>query len=74
MAGRPLRLDAIIIIDAAGHELLVTDHLAPSWSRLAPIADRLGCAAELASVAGLLRDGGTPARQRRVAHRAAQAS
>ena len=40
-------LDAIIILDAASNERLVTDDLADLLERLAPVADRLGCAAEL---------------------------
>jgi carboxylate-amine ligase len=66
-------LDAIIILNAAGDEMLVTDHLRAELERLAPVAERLGCAAELASVETLLRDGGTPARQRRVAAHAVHA-
>ncbi|MDI3329661.1 MAG: glutamate--cysteine ligase [Micrococcus sp.] len=66
-------LDAIIILNAAGDEMLVTDHLRAELQRLAPVAERLGCAAELASVEHLLRDGGTPARQRRIAAHAVHA-
>ena len=40
-------LDAIIILDAACNERLVTDDLDDLLERLAPVADRLGCAAEL---------------------------
>ncbi|QCU77601.1 glutamate--cysteine ligase [Citricoccus sp. SGAir0253] len=67
-------LEAIIILDAAGDEMLVTEHLRSELERLAPVAERLGCAAELASVEDLMHDGGTPARQRRVAAHAAHAA
>ena len=40
-------LDAIVILDAASNERLVTDDLADLLERLAPVADRLGCDAEL---------------------------
>ncbi len=36
-------LDAIIILDAASNERLVTDDLADLLERLAPVAERLGC-------------------------------
>src|SRR5690606_17446002 len=60
-------LDAIIILNAAGDELLVTDHLRAELERLAPVAERLGCAAELASVWDIVAGGGAAAHQRRVA-------
>ncbi|HEY4615925.1 MAG TPA: glutamate-cysteine ligase family protein, partial [Citricoccus sp.] len=60
-------LDAIIILNAAGDELLVTDHLRSELERLAPVAERLGCAAELASVWDIVAGGGAAAHQRRVA-------
>ena len=41
-------LDAIIILDADSNERLVTDDLDDLLERLAPVAERLGCAAELA--------------------------
>ena len=45
-------LDAIVILDAASTERLVTDDLADAGRRrLEPVAERLGCSAELASVA-----------------------
>ena len=40
-------LDAIVILDADSDERLVTDDLADLLERLAPVADRLGCADEL---------------------------
>lgn len=59
--------DAIIILDAAGEETLVSDHLRAELERLAPVAERLGCAAELADVETILAGGGAAAHQRRVA-------
>lgn len=60
-------LDAIVITDAASHERLVTDDLAELLERLAPVADRLGCAEELAGVADIPRRGASYQRQRAVA-------
>ena len=60
-------LDAIVITDAASNERLVTDDLADLVERLAPVADRLGCSAELASVAEIPRRGASYQRQRAVA-------
>ena len=62
-------LDAIIILDADNTERLMTDHLAEELERLAPVADRLGCAAELASVAEIPVRGASYQRQRAVAER-----
>jgi glutamate---cysteine ligase / carboxylate-amine ligase len=61
-------LDAIIILDAESHERLVTDDLADLLERLAPVARRLDCEAELASVADIPRRGASYQRQRQVAH------
>ncbi|WP_193605027.1 glutamate--cysteine ligase [Nocardioides dongkuii] len=60
-------LDAIIILDAESNERLITDDLADLLVRLEPVADRLGCSAELASVADIPRRGASYQRQRRVA-------
>jgi glutamate---cysteine ligase / carboxylate-amine ligase len=60
-------LDAIIILDASSSEALVTDSLAALLERLAPVADRLGCAAELAAVWSIVERGASYQRQRRVA-------
>jgi carboxylate-amine ligase len=60
-------LDAIVITDAASNERLVSDDLADLLERLAPVADRLGCAQELASVADIPRRGASYQRQRAVA-------
>ena len=60
-------MDAIVIADAANRELLVTDDLAQLLDRLSPVAARLGCAAELASVADVVSYGASYQRQRAVA-------
>ncbi|GAB3537242.1 glutamate--cysteine ligase [Arthrobacter tecti] len=60
-------LDAIIILDAAGNERLVTEHLTEELSRLEPVAARLGCSEELADVEKILQRGAGYQRQRRVA-------
>ena len=60
-------LDAIVISDAASNERLVTEDLADLLDRLAPVADRLGCADELAAVADIPRRGASYQRQRAVA-------
>jgi len=62
-------LDAIVVLDAESHERLVTEDLADLLARLAPVADRLGCAAELAAVADIPRRGASYQRQRAVAER-----
>lgn len=62
-------LDAIVITDAASNERLVTDDLAELLERLAPVADRLGCAEELAGVADIPGRGASYQRQRAVAER-----
>lgn len=60
-------LDAIVILDAESQERLVTDDLADLLVRLEPTAERLGCAAELASVAEIPLRGASYQRQRAVA-------
>lgn len=60
-------LDAIVIVDADSSERLVTDDLADLLERLAPVADRLGCAEELAAVADIPSRGASYQRQRAVA-------
>jgi len=62
-------LDAIVVLDDRSHERLVTEDLADLLERLAPVGDRLGCAAELAAVAGIPRRGASYQRQRAVAER-----
>ena len=60
-------LDAIIILDADSNERLVTEDLDDLLTRLAPVADSLHCADELAAVAEIPRAGASYQRQRRVA-------
>lgn len=62
-------MDALIITDAAGDEELVTDAVERWLARLEPVAERLGCAAELADVHTILRKGASYQRQRAVARR-----
>lgn len=60
-------LDAIVILDADSTERLVTDDLADLLERLAPVAERLGCTDELASVHDIVQRGASYQRQRAVA-------
>lgn len=61
-------LDAIIILNQAGDELLVTDHLRNNvLNRLEPIAAKLGCSEELAHVDNIIERGAGYQRQRKVA-------
>jgi carboxylate-amine ligase len=62
-------LDAEVIVDAGNRERLLTDDLHDLLSRLEPVAARLGCPAELASVSGLIAAGASYQRQRAVAAR-----
>ncbi|NQX36552.1 glutamate--cysteine ligase [Herbiconiux sp. VKM Ac-2851] len=60
-------MDAEIILNSAGDEQLVTDAVAGELVRLAPVAERLGCAAELDQVNLILEHGASYQRQLRVA-------
>jgi carboxylate-amine ligase len=60
-------LDAIVILDEKCNERLVTDDLRDEVERLAPVAERLGCSAELSSLAEIPVRGASYQRQRRVA-------
>ena len=60
-------MDAIVILNAAGDERLVTDSIVDLLNQLEPIARRLKCADELASVETILRYGASYQRQREVA-------
>jgi carboxylate-amine ligase len=60
-------LDAVIILDDKCRERLVTEDLDDLLTDLAPVADRLGCADELAAVAEIPRRGASYQRQRAVA-------
>ena len=60
-------MDAIIITSADNDERLVSDDLAELLERLAPVAERLGCAEELALIPTIVQGGASYARQRAVA-------
>ncbi len=60
-------LDAIVILDAAGNERLVRDDLADLIVTLEPIAERLGCLAELHDLTVILERGASYQRQLAVA-------
>jgi carboxylate-amine ligase len=60
-------LEAIVIVDRANHERLVTDDIADLLDRLEPVAKRLGCTGELARVAQIPAHGASYQRQRAVA-------
>jgi carboxylate-amine ligase len=60
-------MDAIIILDAAGKEQLVTEHVLETLNRLEPVAVSLGCSDELADVEKIVRRGAGYQRQRDVA-------
>jgi len=62
-------MDAIIILDAAGNEELVTDAVGRLLAELEPVADRLGCRRELDAVRIILKRGASYQRQRAVARR-----
>jgi carboxylate-amine ligase len=59
--------EAIIILDAAGNERLVTDDIADLLERLEPVACRLDCVDELRGVETILQYGPSYQRQRAVA-------
>jgi len=60
-------MDAWIITDADSNERLLRDDLAGLLERLEPVAERLGCRAELAGVADIARHGASYERQRALA-------
>ncbi|MGW6175218.1 glutamate--cysteine ligase [Arthrobacter sp. NPDC055138] len=61
-------MDAIIILNAAGKEMLVTEHLREHvLNRLEPVARKLGCSNELADVEKIIDAGAGYQRQRQVA-------
>jgi carboxylate-amine ligase len=62
-------MDAIIILDKAGNEELVTDAVGKLLAELEPTAARLGCIDELAGVHTILERGASYQRQRAVARR-----
>ena len=57
-------MESIIVLDAANREALVTDEVHGLIADLAPVARRLGCSTELASVEHILRRGAGYERQR----------
>ena len=60
-------LDAVIILDEASNERLVTEDLDELLNKLEPVAKSLNCADELRRVSDIYRSGGSYQRQRRVA-------
>jgi carboxylate-amine ligase len=62
-------MDAIVILNAAGDEQLVTDAVRDLLVTLEPVAARLGCLPELDGVRTILRKGASYQRQRAVARR-----
>jgi carboxylate-amine ligase len=60
-------LDAVVIVDAANRERLVTDDITELLDRLEPVAKRLHCTEELARVADIPAQGASYQRQRAVA-------
>lgn len=60
-------LDALVIVDRETREEWVSEEIAAWVERLTPIATELGCAAELARVLTIVRDGAGYQRQRRLA-------
>lgn len=62
-------MDAIIILNAAGDEELVTEAVEKLLVELEPVAARLSCSAELDGIRTILRKGASYQRQRAVARR-----
>jgi carboxylate-amine ligase len=62
-------MDAILVTDSAGTEELVSESVERWLETLAPVAERLGCTAELQQVPVILRRGASYQRQRAVARR-----
>lgn len=60
-------LDARIIVDRDGTQVPLRDDITRLLDELAPVADSLGCATELARVAGILHDGSSADRQLAIA-------
>jgi carboxylate-amine ligase len=63
-------LDAEVIVDRAGTERPVIEHLRETIAELGPVADHLHCARELAGVETIVTGGASYARQLRVAEAA----
>lgn len=62
-------MDAILVLDRANREELITDDLSRLLDRLAPVAKRLDCEKELADLDLILRHGASYQRQVQVAQR-----
>ncbi|WP_067202640.1 glutamate--cysteine ligase [Microbacterium sp. XT11] len=60
-------VDARVIVDRAGTQRPVREHLTETLEELAPVATDLGCAAEFRSIGRILEDGASYARQLAVA-------
>lgn len=60
-------MESIIILDAANHEALVGEQILELVESLAPVAQTLGCAGELASLGSVMRGGAGYERQRALA-------
>lgn len=60
-------LDATVILDADGNQGPVAEMIAKLLVELEPVARRLGCVEQLATVRGILRDGASYQRQQAVA-------
>ncbi|WP_341957300.1 glutamate--cysteine ligase [Microbacterium sp. LWH13-1.2] len=61
-------LDARVIVDAAGTQRPVRDHLAQVIEDLAPVAVELGCVREFGSIGTILHDGASYERQLTIAN------
>ncbi len=61
-------LDARVIVDAAGTQRHVRDHLAEIIEELAPVAVELGCVREFGSIGSILSDGASYERQLTIAN------
>jgi carboxylate-amine ligase len=62
-------MEAVLIVDRAGNEELVTDVVRRLVKELTPVAEQLGCMSELADIDVILRHGASYQRQRAVARR-----
>src|SRR5690606_31325876 len=56
-------LDARVIVDPAGSQVPVREHIAAVIEDLAPVARGLGCSRELAAIGDILHGGASYARQ-----------
>lgn len=60
-------MEAILILDKSGHEDLIVNDLARTITMLEPVAERLGCVAELNGLNDIVAAGASYQRQRAVA-------